>query len=492
MILLNCLWAATSASLSIQDFHKKAESLNETGQYNESEKLYAEHVDAHINEPNFKTNYAALLEKMGKYEEILKLNEKSAVDPTMAAKAKSAVEILHSGDDERISTLYKSTCRNYQIIASAIKTKIIQGKNSELNGFFLRAAHCLNKNEEELAYLQGWYQFVIGDYSKAAANWAKVPSKANEAVIFTSLLREYEAKQAQAKYIDMLRIHVRVKNKADMDALKPSIYTHFLKATLKTLVLKGVKENKEGALEYAKQLIATEKDSGSLTLYLHACIIALNETVVRKEIEKYKSKLTSSNLREIENKLKLHETFKKEAKAAEDRRKQEEERKKQEQQRQQYYGGQQSSRGSGVSRAGKDFLEYYKILGVDKNTDDKTMKKAYKKKLRASMKMENKDEVQTKINKAYQVLSESEKKQLYDMGIDPDRPTEGNDGQGGGTGYGGYGQQRGASYGYGDDLGDIFQSFFSGGGGQDYFSFGGGDPFRQNSKRRTYYYRSGF
>ena len=108
-----------------------------------------------------------------------------------------------------------------------------------------------------------------------------------------------------------------------------------------------------------------------------------------------------------------------------------------------------------------DKRDYYEVLGVDKSADADTIKKAYRK----MAKQYHPDlhpgdaEAEAKfkeVNEAYDVLSDDEKKQIYDQygheGLDP------SSGMGGG-GFGGFG---GFDFG---DIGDIFGSFFGGGGG---------------------------
>ena len=102
--------------------------------------------------------------------------------------------------------------------------------------------------------------------------------------------------------------------------------------------------------------------------------------------------------------------------------------------------------------------DYYETLGVDKSADDDTIKKAYRKmakKYHPDMNPGDKDaEAKFKeVNEAYAVLSDAEKKQIYDQyghdGLDPS--------SGAGQGFGGFGGFGGM------DFGDIFGSFFGGG-----------------------------
>lgn len=106
--------------------------------------------------------------------------------------------------------------------------------------------------------------------------------------------------------------------------------------------------------------------------------------------------------------------------------------------------------------------DYYEVLGVDKSSDEQSIKKAYRKLAKQYHPDINPGDKEAEkkfkeINEAYAVLSDSEKKARYDQyghaGVDPNM---------GGGGYGDFG-------GFGGfDFGDIFSSFF--GGGQSSYS----------------------
>jgi len=106
-----------------------------------------------------------------------------------------------------------------------------------------------------------------------------------------------------------------------------------------------------------------------------------------------------------------------------------------------------------------DKRDYYEVLGVDKSSDENTIKKAYRqlaKKYHPDMNPGDAEaEVKFKeVNEAYDVLSDPDKKAKYDQyghaAFDP--------AAGGGAGFGGFGD-------FGFDINDIFSSFFGGGGG---------------------------
>ncbi|GAA6012051.1 hypothetical protein JCM8202_003187 [Rhodotorula sphaerocarpa] len=132
--------------------------------------------------------------------------------------------------------------------------------------------------------------------------------------------------------------------------------------------------------------------------------------------------------------------------------------------------------------------DYYKILGVSRDADDKTIKRAYRKgTLKAHPDKEGgSEEKMAELNQAYEVLSNPELRSRFDAGEDPNDPHAGQGspfGPGGGNPFGGGGQpiffQSGGSH-FGGGGGG-FQQFFQhqqqagGGGGQQFFQqFGGG------------------
>ena len=126
------------------------------------------------------------------------------------------------------------------------------------------------------------------------------------------------------------------------------------------------------------------------------------------------------------------------------------------------------------ARAGED---YYKILGVDRHADERTLKKNYRiKALKHHPDKGGDPETFAKLSQAYETLTDPEKRKVYDQyGEEGLKQSEqgGHPGGGGfpGGGFGGFGGFPGG----GRNV--RFEFSHGGGGGFGGGGFGGGDPF---------------
>ncbi len=105
--------------------------------------------------------------------------------------------------------------------------------------------------------------------------------------------------------------------------------------------------------------------------------------------------------------------------------------------------------------------DYYEVLGVDKGADEKTLKSAYRKLAMKYHPDKNQGDKEAEakfkeINEAYEILTDPQKRKLYDQfghaGVDPSAQAAGGAGGPFAGGFGGF-----------EDFGDVFSSFFGGG-----------------------------
>ncbi|CAE6420491.1 unnamed protein product [Rhizoctonia solani] len=104
--------------------------------------------------------------------------------------------------------------------------------------------------------------------------------------------------------------------------------------------------------------------------------------------------------------------------------------------------------------------DYYKVLGVSRDADEKTIKKAYRKAtLKAHPDKGGSEAKMATVNEAYEVLSNPELRARFDNGDDPNDPTSGQGGHGFPGGF------PGGSFQFQQGGGMPFQNMFFGRGG---------------------------
>ncbi len=116
--------------------------------------------------------------------------------------------------------------------------------------------------------------------------------------------------------------------------------------------------------------------------------------------------------------------------------------------------------------------DYYEVLGVQKTATDEELKKAYRKlakKYHPDANPDNKEEAEAKfkeVNEAYEILSDPQKRKMYDQFGHSGSNGYSNDFSGfsGFDGFSGFGGGNGSGFGGVEfDMNDIFSSFFGGG-----------------------------
>lgn len=124
-----------------------------------------------------------------------------------------------------------------------------------------------------------------------------------------------------------------------------------------------------------------------------------------------------------------------------------------------------------------EYKDYYKTLGISKTATDDEIKKAYRDLARKYHPDVNKDpkaeEMFKEVNEAYQVLSDSEKRQKYDHLGSEWQQYQRSGGQPGGFDWGRWQQQPGQGTSYRTMTPEEFQEIFGGSGASGMGGFGG-------------------
>ena len=136
------------------------------------------------------------------------------------------------------------------------------------------------------------------------------------------------------------------------------------------------------------------------------------------------------------------------------------------------------------------FIDYYKILGVDKNIDQKDVKKAYIKRAKQFHPDLHPDDPKAKakfqaLNEAYDVIGDPEKRKKYDQYGEQWKEADAfgaRGGTGGGSPFEGFDF---SSFQGGGGFSSFFENLFGSRGGGGGFSFrsGGGSPFGCNCEK---------
>ncbi|WEL38352.1 DnaJ domain-containing protein [Encephalitozoon hellem] len=411
----------------------------------------------------FRKKYAEFLMSRGEYSEVIKRFEK---DPEIKEKTKRASEclsILISNNVRLIATLIKESPYSKAVLEAYIQVCLIDEKLEEAEKF-VKKSMSLFPNESAFLRQEMQLYFLRGMFSTGIKMLNNLKYK-EIASLFASILEDYErikksnlSSKDKCKTLDRL---VRTISLAESDSnFFPSIFSTLKLNVIFDLCKSGVEGGMQGLTSRAQYLHS--KRNNDDTMYLYTMALTLDGNIEEAE-EKFRLfKFRNTKLRNhISHRLEV---------AKEEREKKRREKEEKRHRRQQYmeenYGG--------IPRNKGDFLGYYKMLGFkeDEKPDEKEIKKAYRKivvKNKKKKKNENEEkeweENFKKINKAFGVLGDKKKRDMYDKGIDPDNPQQ-------------------PSPGFGNDP---FQEIFKGFGNFRFFDF----PNQGRRGRRsttTYFY----
>jgi len=448
------LISIVAARQTVNDVLAIANLANQRNDIFQEETTYKEALKDYPNDPRLKGKYTEFLLKTGKYQEIIdqkltdedKLKKEDLMKYILILKYKTLSEI------DKLAAISPNSF-DVMIIASEMS---LAKKDYALYDRYIRRAEMLQPNSKKVCLLQAMYNMNLGKYDNAIKLYKKGEDH-KTATELEGVVTEYNIIKAnfgstKGKFDDYKKLYTKVFILFNKDRTEPSIYKKLVTTVLQNLVDIGCMINDGAVLTYADRLVGLEKNVDTCYLHIKSAIQVGELKKAKYYLGEYSKFFTASITSSLDRMI---EEKKKKVQEEEERKQREEN-----SNRKNVY-----TQTGGTSNAGKDFLGYYKALGVTKTATEKEIKKAYRKAAaKANMNTKDKDREELKaVNKAFEILSVPSKKEIYDKGTDPESPeAQGQAYYGGQNAY----RQESAE--------DFFNAFFGGGGRRGGSPFGGG------------------
>ncbi|WUR02752.1 DnaJ subfamily C member [Vairimorpha necatrix] len=450
------------AKLDVSDEMYIAIQNQKMGKIPEAQKFYDTNYHQYSKAEAFFTKHIEFLLWIGDYDSILK--KYGHLNIPLITKTKECISIINSRDYRKISKLIDISPFSSVVIKACIKAALIDKNFTNVFNLINKGKNYWADDNDFLRY-EAQYFCINGNYEIGAEKledlgFYKLANELKKAFEkFNELSKLNNNKQ---KYNQLRELYNKVNMNTFSDNFSPSIFSKLLDEILYKYVSLGITLELSDMVSSAKILYKNRNDEESRYFYIMSLLNSKQTESANNLLNNKKFSNQQYELR-IKNKLEKIEEEKKQEK----KRKQEQER----QRKQRYVPS--------TNKAGTDFLGYYKLIGVNKNMDQKQIKKTYVKLIakneraaKTEKQKEEWEEKHAKINKAYQVLSNANKKEMYDKGVDPDSPEAQQ-----GAHYQHHEQQEFKGF---DDFGP-FAEFFGGFGGHR-------GPFRQSRRTQYFYY----
>jgi hypothetical protein len=382
------------------------------GKISEAQKFFTDNMYEYSKEMVFVSKHIDFLMSIGDYDTILR--RYGHLDLDQVQKAKEYINIINTRDYKRISKLISVSGFSPVVLKAAVR-EALSASNMKAADEYIKKGIQLFPTDFDFKKLQAQYFCLIGEYILGinVLRDLGMSDISDDLSYFTSrfdtIKKSYEI---SSKISDLKNLYHSVNTKSFSDYFTPSIYTHLKISILNEYISLGVRHGYTQLTSMAKILYKSKNDEESRYLYIMSLINDGFPDKARKELNAQSFKNTQYfNL--INNQLE----------------KQKKEQEEKEKRKQQEYYEQQERQVPRTEKAGTDFLGYYNLLGVNKDSSPRDIKKAYAKiiakntrKLKTDKQKKDWEKKHVKYNKALQVLSTPKKKKMYDNGVDPDSP----------------------------------------------------------------------
>jgi hypothetical protein len=467
-----------SSEPSLIDTLEQAQTMYAQGQYISVEDIYNSASRFFKNNEMFQQEYLNFLVSRGDFKKILSLDNLNSKSLKTRKEAQDLLDVLNSNNVEKIAQLISKSPNCFQVAMAAAKVAL---KNNNLGDFnkYIEKAQILDKDSLEVLEAMAHKYFIIGE-DKAALSLLKQITNSGKAYKRADTLRtialNYETmmksvqesvqsmKKSEKNFEMYKKTASTLESKMISDSYEPSIYSFMYSSYLKSFLEVAIDNKYRGALTYyAERLLKITPNKESKILMVKSLAIDGKIKEAKDFLTEHKAEFNNEAISKylesyimLENRKHQEEQLKREQERKEQQRRREEQerRRREEQERRKPANG---------PKAGEDFLGYYAVLKATPRLSSEELRKCHKKATREISMRKRKAKTQEekeaaendlkKANKAYQILSEQDKKNMYDAGIDPERPH----------------QHRGNFFQDGkfsdeQDLNEILKMFFSGGG----------------------------
>ncbi|KAM0680921.1 hypothetical protein GINT2_000703 [Glugoides intestinalis] len=419
----------------------------------------------------FQSKYLFFLFKNGQYKKILELDGILGEENlAIVEKARKCLEVLESNDTGQIAKLLEVSQHSLEASIAMITLQLRMGNFIAAKQYYI-SIEKLYPESIELQKLKIRLSLALDDLDEALENLKGYDRRVHGTLssMNTSLKRIMEIQALNVKLRRLADFYSVVYEQKARNFDEFGFFEELEKRVIKNIVELGCNSG-NNVHSFATKLFRMEKNEFSTFYYIKSTILENNYQEASNLLERYSDNLNPNLIQNLRNLINngIREEQRRRREAEQRRRMQEEERRRQ---KSRYsFSNQMKSRD-----AGKDFLKYYETLGITPKATPCQMKSAWRKKMKAASKktakMASKKDAQKKgdesiINKAYAILSDPEKKRMYDNGIDPEKGPQ--MGYSGGRGGGHY--QSGAFF-NDEQVNNIFETFFGSGGGSSHFIF---------------------
>lgn len=453
---LGMLPVLAEARQSLADEMFKADVSMRAGDVAKASGIYRQAARDFGDSEAFRSKHVEFLMACGEYGEVLERFDGVRGMEERCRRARECLSILLSNNTRLVASLVAESPYSQPVLKAHVQVCLIDERLGEAEKFVKRA-RALFPEAREFAYQEMQLRFLTGAFS-AGIRMLDDLGHCEMASSFRDVLEAYESTRngglsASNRYARLSKL-LRHISLVEVDSnFFPSIFSVLKLDVLFELCKSGVESGVQRLTSKSKHLYS--KRSSEDTMYLHIMALILDGSIEEAE-EKYR--MFSFRNTRLRNHV-LHRLEAAKAQRERDRKEKEERRRR------------RQSRGGHGSKG--DFLGYYKAMGFKEGEkpSEKEIKSAYRKtvvknKKRKKTEAEEKEweEEFKKLNKAFGVLSDKEKREMYDKGVDPDNPQQ----------FSGFGD-------------DPFQDVFRGFGNFGFFDFPGD---RQGGRRTTttYFY----